>query len=512
MQPLIRLEGVDVAIDGKVILRDLRWCLREGEHWAVLGGNGSGKSTFLKLIRGELAPAPGCTGRRVYGFDGDEQVTAVGIKEKIALISPELQTRYLTQEWSRTALQVIHSGFSGGDYAYQRLSEEQKNRVLAIVRLLGILELLPRNVQELSTGELRKILIARALAGAPRVLICDEVCDGLDAVSRENLLSALNRVARSGTQLLLTTHRAEELIPAITQRLLFKGGRIVESGVLPLASSGSKAADGGALPAIPKKRRTVVAGQLHDAKVLIQIERADVYLNEHRVLHGINLEIKSGEHWAVLGPNGAGKSTLLKLILGDVHPALGGRVRRFEFTPKNTIWELKRRIGFVSPELQSNYRDDVTGLEAIASGFFSSIGLMLKPSCRQVAEAATLARKLGLGELVGKSVLQMSYGEFRRILLARALVQRPQLLICDEPFDGLDVSGRQQMADTLEAVARSGTNLVLVTHHARDLPGCLTHVIELECGRAVFQGAAARHAAQRRREKVSWRADLLPAP
>ena len=255
-----------------------------------------------------------------------------------------------------------------------------------------------------------------------------------------------------------------------------------------------------------------MAGQLHDAKVLIQIERADVYLNEHRVLHGINLEIKSGEHWAVLGPNGAGKSTLLKLILGDVHPALGGRVRRFEFTPKNTIWELKRRIGFVSPELQSNYRDDVTGLEAIASGFFSSIGLMLKPSCRQVAEAATLARKLGLGELVGKGVLQMSYGEFRRILLARALVQRPQLLICDEPFDGLDVSGRQQMADTLEAVARSGTNLVLVTHHARDLPGCLTHVIELECGRAVFQGAAARHAAQRRREKVSWRADLLPAP
>ena len=501
MQPLIRLEGVDVAIDGKVILRDLRWCMREGEHWAVLGGNGSGKSTFLKLIRGELAPAPGCTGRRVYGFDGDEQVTAVGIKEKIALVSPELQTRYLIQEWSRTALQVIYSGFSGGDYAYQRLSEAQKNRVRGIVRLLGIPELLPRNVQELSTGELRKVLIARALVGAPRVLICDEVCDGLDVASRENLLSALNRVARGGTQLLLTTHRAEELIPAITQRLLFKSGRIMESGVLPLASSGSKAGNGDVLPAILKKRSTVLAGQLLDAKVLIQIERADVYLNERRVLHDINLEIKSGEHWAVLGPNGAGKSTLLKLILGDLHPAHGGRVRRFEFTTKHTIWELKRRIGFVSPELQSNYRDDVSGLEAIASGFFSSIGLMLKPSRRQVAEAAALARKLGLGELVEKSVLQMSYGEFRRILLARALVQRPQLLICDEPFDGLDVGGRRQMAETLEAVAQSATSLVLVTHHARDLPGCLTHVIELKRGRVVFQGAAARYAVQRRCDK-----------
>lgn len=512
MPPLIRLEGVDVAIDGNVILRDLRWCLREGEHWAVLGGNGSGKSTFLKLIRGELAPAPGCTGRRVYGFDGDEQITAVGIKEKIALVSPELQTRYLAQEWSRTALHVIQSGFSGGDYAYQRLSEAQGNRVLAIVRLLGILELLPRNVQELSTGELRKVLIARALAGAPRVLICDEVCDGLDVASRENLLSALNRVARGGTQLLLTTHRVEELIPAITQRLLFKSGRIVESGVLPLVSYGSKAADDDALPATLPKKSTVKAARLFDAKVLIQIERADVYLNERRVLHDINLEIKSGEHWAVLGPNGAGKSTLLKLILGDVHPAFGGRVRRFEFTPKNTIWELKRRIGFVSPELQSNYRDDVTGLEAIASGFFSSIGLMQKPSRRQVMEAATLARELGLGELVGKSVLQMSYGEFRRILLARALVQRPQLLVCDEPFDGLDVSGRRQMAGALETVAQSGANLVLVTHHARDLPGCLTHVIELKRGRAVFRGAAARYAAQRCCEQQDWQAGLPPAP
>ena len=501
MQPLIRLEGVDVAIDGKVILRDLHWCLREGEHWAVLGGNGSGKSTFLKLIRGELAPVPGCSGRRVYGFDGDEQVTAVGIKEKIALVSPELQTRYLTQEWSRTVQQVIHSGFSGGDYAYERLIKAQKNRVRGIVRLLGIAKLLPRNVQELSTGELRKVLVARALAGAPRVLICDEICDGLDAASRENLLSALNQVARGGTQLLLTTHRAEELIPAITQRLLFKSGRIMESGVLPLASSGAKAGNGDVLPAILEKGNTLKAGQLFDAKVFIQIERADVYLSERRVLHDINLKIKSGEHWAVLGPNGAGKSTLLKLILGDVHPALGGRVRRFEFTPKNTIWELKRRIGFVSPELQSNYRDEVTGLEAIASGYFSSIGLMLKPSRRQMAEAAKLAHKLGLGELAGKSVLQMSYGEFRRILLVRALVQQPDLLICDEPFDGLDLSGRQQMAGTFDAVAQSGTNLVLVTHHARDLPGCLTHVIELRRGRVVFRGAAARYAAQRRCEK-----------
>jgi molybdate transport system ATP-binding protein len=206
-------------------------------------------------------------------------------------------------------------------------------------------------------------------------------------------------------------------------------------------------------------------------------------------LRDINLAIKSGEHWAVLGPNGAGKSTLLKLIVGDLHPAWGGRVRRFEFTSRNTIWEVKRRIGSVSPELQSNYRDNVTGLEAIASGFTSSIGVMLKPTRGQFAAAARLAERLGLRKLARKSVLAMSYGELRRVLIARALVHRPDLLICDEPYDGLDAAGRGQIAALLETVAASGTTLVLVTHHAGDLPVCLTHVIELNAGRVVFQGA-----------------------
>lgn len=491
--PLIRLEGVDVAIEGAMILRDVRWCLREGEHWAVLGGNGSGKSTFLKLIRGELAPAPGGMGRRVYGFDGDEQVTAIGVKEKVALVSPELQTRYLTQDWALSVREVIHSGMTFSEYSPLRLRAAQKERAAQVVELLGIAALLRRSVQALSTGELRKVLIARALAGAPRVLVCDEVCDGLDAGSRANLLSALDRVARNGTQLLLTTHRSEELIPAITHKLVFREGGIAESGRLSAQ-----------LPKVvsSRSRRHKEAELFEDARTsassprrlrgsgptLIFIERADVFLDGRRVLRNINLEIKTGEHWAVLGPNGAGKSTLLKLIMGDLHPAWGGRVRRFEFTPQNTIWELRRRIGYVSPDLQSNYRDDVTGVEAIASGFTSSIGVMLKPDRKQMAAAGRLAQDLGIGHLAGKSVLQMSYGEFRRILLARALVHRPQLLICDEPFDGLDAVGREEVGGLLERLAASGSNLVVVTHHAEDLPACLTHGIELSAGRVVYQG------------------------
>ena len=206
------------------------------------------------------------------------------------------------------------------------------------------------------------------------------------------------------------------------------------------------------------------------------------------MLRDINLETRAGQHWAIVGPNGAGKSTLLKLMAGDLHPALGGRVRRFAFTPRNTVWEWKRRMGFVSPELQSNYRESLTGAEVIASGFFSSIGLLQPASRQQRQKVAAMVDALRLRALAPKNILQMSYGEFRRILLARALVHEPEILICDEPFDGLDAASRTDFVRTLEQVARRGASLVVVTHHQADLPACITHVAELNAGRLAFQG------------------------
>src|SRR5262245_13569087 len=187
IKPLIDFKNVDVVLDGHTILQDITWQLRQGEHWAILGSNGSGKSTLLKLIRAELCPAPG-KGKRIYAFDNGEQTSAVGIKEKIALVSPELQERYLQQEWKLTGQQVLYSGSFNTDYVYRKPNANQKAFALRLVRLLGIRDLVERDVQQLSTGELRKLLIARALAGNPRVAVFDEVCDGLDARSRAHLL------------------------------------------------------------------------------------------------------------------------------------------------------------------------------------------------------------------------------------------------------------------------------------------------------------------------------------
>jgi ABC-type molybdenum transport system ATPase subunit/photorepair protein PhrA len=171
-----------------------------------------------------------------------------------------------------------------------------------------------------------------------------------------------------------------------------------------------------------------------------------------------------------------------------LHPALGGRVRRFEFTKRNTIWEVKRRLGFVSPEFQANYRDAGTGWELIASGFFSSVGLTAKMARRQREQVDEVIDSLDLRLLSRKSVGGMSYGEFRRLLLARALVHRPEILIFDESFDGLDTQGKQVMARMLKAAANRGASLIVVSHHAEDLPQCLTHAVRFNAGRIVEQG------------------------
>jgi len=250
-ESLIELRNVSVVLNGNAVLHDISWRLAPGEHWAVSGGNGSGKSTFLKLIRGEVWPAPG-KGERISRIGGVEQETALALKQRVAMVSPELQDRYLQQEWRLTALQVVSSGFLDGDYVYERPSAEEKRFAGTIVQVLAIEPLLKRNVQQLSTGELRKVLIARALAGRPSILALDEVCDGLDAPARQDLLGRLAEIARSGTQLLFATHRNEEVFSEITHELVLEKGRIIWSGRRAECSSGKTARE-------PSPKRRAIA-------------------------------------------------------------------------------------------------------------------------------------------------------------------------------------------------------------------------------------------------------------
>jgi molybdate transport system ATP-binding protein len=432
-------------------------------------------------------------------LNGEPQETAIGIQEQMPLVSPELQQRYLQRDWRLTALHTVHSGFGGGDYVYRKLTRSQEELALALIESFSLRALMKRWVHELSTGELRRVLIARALVSVPPVLICDEICDGLDPESRAAILQILNQAALRGTQLIYATHRTEELLPVLTHCLVLQHGRIIKQG--PVGYRRAQRQGSAQHKRLPQSSRTEFdtrqvwikpKRRAGSSRPLVEIERANVFLNGRKVLFDVHWALRAGEHWAVVGPNGAGKSTLLKLIHGDVHPALGGCVRRFEYGVRDSIWPVKARIGFVSPELQARYAENFTGEEVVASGWCSSIGRIgpvMQPLRRRLAE---LLDAMDLRRIARKPVSQMSYGEFRKILLARALVRQPDILLLDEPLDGLDLPTRVSMRELLNEIGARGTSLLIASHHPNDLPRCITHVAQVMQGRIVKQGAVAR--------------------
>jgi molybdate transport system ATP-binding protein len=486
---LIRIENCDVSFDGRRVLHRVSWELRPGEHWAVIGRNGSGKSTFLRLLPGEVRPVPD-RGRLTYLLDGEEQDTPVGMGEYIASVTPELHNAYIRNGWEMSGEEVVHTGFFHSVWLHERPRPELIDAAAELMRRLGIGGLREKSILAMSQGEARKVLIARALAARPAVLLLDEICDGLDAPSRETILAVVEEAARSGTQIVYATHRPEELVPAISHVLLLREGRIYSSGrrnggapVLPPLQVGGAEAHAEKKPALSRPPRRRVKGGL-----LFRAEKANVHIDGRMILDRISWRLARGENWAVLGRNGSGKSTLLKLLSGDLHPALGGEVNWFGEEGNRNIWETRERIGFVSPELQALYDDDLAGEKVVVSGFFSSRGLYRKATEQQRDKARALIAALNLGKLGRKRVGRMSYGEMRKLLIARALVNDPDILILDEPCGGLDGPSREEFLGFVEAVAASGTGIVMATHHRDELVPSITHVLLMDKGRIVRQG------------------------
>lgn len=488
-EALIEFDGVDLSLGNTRILSDVSWELKPGEHWVVLGPNGCGKTSLLKLIRGEHAPDPE-RGRRVYRWNGRESESPVFAKEDIAFVSPEQQERYLQIEWDRTAWDVVLTGFHGTDYLYRELTRKETNSARALVKRLEVDTLMKRNVQTLSQGELRRILVARALVGRPKLLLLDEVCDGLDVRTRNRLLAWIETIARKETQIVMATHREEEFIPSLTHVLEMGPGTVKR--LCPFSERFGKKAKLAGRKASPTRQFTELirpARKRNSTKpFLFRLEDVSVYQGKKWILRDANLRVDRGEQWAILGHNGAGKSTLLKLLLGEMHQALGGTVERFNETRRHTLWEIRQRVGFVSMDFQMRFREELSGADAIGTGFFGGHVLYDKLSRQQQRKVDELIELFDLGEFAKLPATAISYGQLRRILIARALVHDPEVLILDEPFDGLESSIREALDRQLERIADLGTGMIMVTHHPEDLPQCMTHGLVIDDGRIVKQG------------------------
>ena len=221
---------------------------------------------------------------------------------------------------------------------------------------------------------------------------------------------------------------------------------------------------------------------------LVEIKNADVFVGGNRVLKSLSWTVQEGENWAVVGNNGCGKTTLMKLVFGEIIPVFGGQVNWFGKREHRPLLEIREKLGYVSAEYQTNYDRPATGWEVVASGFFSSIGLHENVSSGQKELALKAMAQLGIEYLSIKSFDQMSYGEARRVLLARAIVHHTKLLILDEPCAGLDIPTRERFLQTLQKLAKKRTCMIYVTHRIEEIMPCVTHVLFLKDGQAVAQG------------------------
>jgi molybdate transport system ATP-binding protein len=466
--PLIALDRVTVRLDGRPVLHEVSWELRPGEQWAIVGANGAGKSTLLAVIRGDRWPERD-GGSRTYALDGEPQAVGAAA-QRIGAVSPEQQERLARLALEVSGRELIASGLRDTTYIQGALAPDEATAVDALVERFALDALAAAPIRTLSFGQLRMLLVARALVREPRVLVLDEFANGLDARARRALLTFLEQVAER-TQVIASAHRIEDLPATTTAYARLAAGRIVETGH--------------GLPTAHQATASVVLPQ-PDAPasndVLVAIRDADVYREETLVLRGVTWSIRRGEHTVVSGANGSGKTTFAELVAGTLPAAYGAEIERFGEPGPFDVRELRRRIAHVSDALQIAYDANPTVERAIASGFTASIGTVESPSEEQRAAVATIVHRLALEPLCGRRFRTLSFGERRKVLLARGLVAGPELLILDEVWSGLDAPFRAALIPLLDELSANGTTLLVISHHVGDVPALVRRAFLVEDG------------------------------
>ncbi len=465
VEPLAELSGVSTG-RGLPPLEGVTFRLRPGEAWLISGPNGGGKSTFLKLLRGELSPT---RGNRRYVLDGQARSSAVRAMRALALVSPEQEAFYLTRDWVQTVADVLLSGFSGDTLRLWEASPEALDRLAEVAEQTGLQSLLERDFRTLSHGQRRRALLGRALMPRPAALLLDEFTDGLSVAARAELRGVLEELVAQGTALVLVTHR-----PGEAPRLDWRHARI-EAGKLSVDAAPPPTPRPPA-PTHAAPRTSVPAGAL-----LVQLDQAEVYRNGHHALGPVSWSWREGQHWLVTGENGSGKSTFARLVAGEFHPALGGRISR-PFLRRDLLSERQRHIGLIGAEIAIRQRRGWSGLDVVGSAFGGTEGFAHPLTGEQRGQVEALAARLGAGDLLTRPADTLSQGQLRRLLLGRALVHRPRLLILDEGLDFLDADTRSGVLELLGELMALGTHLLVIAHREEDAPPGLTDHLELAGG------------------------------
>ncbi len=465
----IAFEDVSVDFDGHFQLHRIHWQLNGGQHWLVAGPNGAGKSALAAVLSGA----------------GDITNGAVqGLPRNVSIVSYEAQAELIAAELKKDDADILDV-LSEGTPVAEIIERDTRDKALAnqLIEQFDLTPLLNRAFRKLSTGETRKVMLVRALASEPDLLVLDEPFDGLDVNTHDMLMTHLHGVVDT-TPTVMVLNRIDERPSFITHIAWVEAGQLTHCVACDDESAMAELIQWLHLKhgqiELPNPDPIDRLPALDPDEPLVQIKEASVRYADNVVFENISWCIERGQHWQLTGPNGSGKTCLLSLITGDHPQCYVNNIRVFGFQRGNgeSIWQIKQFIGYVSTQLQWEYRVGTSLKNVIISGFHDSIGLYTKPSDVQKAVADDWLDILGMSSRANEPFNQLSHGDKRLLLIARAMVKHPPLLILDEPCLGLDDMNRRLVLALIEKICASGKTTVLyVNHHAEDkVPGIEHHL------------------------------------
>ena len=356
----------------------------------------------------------------------------------------------------------------------------------ALYELFGIERMLDKHIILLSSGELRKFQLTKTLLSNPRVLIMDNPFIGLDAKTRDLLHTLLGELTKvTHLQVILILSKSDD-IPAFITHVIPVEDRVCGKKMTLQEYLAVRKSIPERMLSEEKEARILnlpYGGDLYHTEHVVDLNKVSIRYGERTILKDLDWTVKCGEKWALSGENGSGKSTLLSLVCADNPQSYACDITLFgrKRGSGESIWEIKKHIGYVSPEMHRAYLKNLPAIDIVASGLHDSVGLYKRPRPEQMAACEWWMDIFGIANLKDRNFLQLSSGEQRLVLLARAFVKDPELLILDEPLHGLDLYNRRLVKDVIETFCRrKDKTMIMVTHYQEELPACITNSLFLK--------------------------------
>lgn len=436
-----RISHLSASYGAIEVLNDISFEIASDDCFAIVGPMGSGKTTLAKALSGRL-------------FRKGE----VWFKGSFVLY---VEQQHHFKNRSNISDFYLQQRFNSSDSedSYTVREELGDLDVGEWIKVFGIETLLEKPLLQLSNGENKRLQIVKSLGQKPDWLLLDNPYLGLDVAGRAILSEGLRRLQAKGICFILFLSGGD--VPVFVNQVYHLPSR---NPMIPRLKSG-----------LINDITRLQPGDLGDSPI-VSLRNVTIRYGMKTILDQFSWTIKRGERWVLKGPNGAGKSTLLSLITADNPQSYSQDINLFgrQRGTGESIWDIKRNIGYVSPEMHLYFKETGTCFAVVASGLFDLLGVTRKVNEVQASQVNKTLDLFGLGYLAERSFHNLSTGEQKMILIARAFVKNPPLLILDEPCQGLDQEQVRVLKDVINAIAaHSDMTLIFVSHYAEDVPSCV---------------------------------------